>query len=278
MVYKWPARMAVAIITFTFVLALVPAPTSTAGNLLGGDDGTGERPDWGMQTVTLENGRKYFALMPSCAGARCNVPRQLFIFTHGVNGAEDVLNAKLRLTNSHNADPDAIFAFSVSKNGTKRFDAGANYCCTFVETNEVDYLVDVAEDIAAKTPVDQSQVGLFGLSNGGMLSERAICLRPDVFVAAASWAGTWTTQYEGCQHGTVSIEQWHGTNDTVAPIEGGMVTVDGHQFYLPPATELGTKITPESHFALHVIPGEDHVAPGWVIDEMIAFLNQAGAN
>ena len=273
---KWPVRVAVMVLVgFTSLLALAPTQ-ATIGDLLGG--GGGEKPSWGVQTVTLANGRKYFALMPSCGSVGCKTPRQVFIFTHGVGGPEDVLNAKTRLTSSHNKNPDAIFAYSVSRDATKRFDAGVNYCCTYVETNEVDYLISVLNDIAVKTPVDRTQVGLFGQSNGGMLSERAICLRPDVFAAAASWAGTWTTQYEGCQHGKVNIEQWHGDKDTVAPINGGMVTIDGHQFYVPPASELGTKLTPDSHFELHVIPGEDHVAPGWVMDEMVVWLNQAVAN
>lgn len=276
--FKWSTRSALLLIVIVGLVFTFGLTKANAALLGGGGTTATEKPSWGMKTVTIADGRKYHALMPSCGVTKCKMPRQLFIFTHGVGGPEDVVQAKLRLQSSQNINPNAIFAYSISKNATKRFDAGTKYCCTYVETNEIKYLTDIVNDIASKTPVDRTQVGLFGQSNGGMLSQRAACLRPDVFRAAASWAGTWTTEYEGCQHGTVNIEQWHGDKDTVAPINGGPVNIDGHPFYLPPAAELGTKLTPESHFELHVIPGEDHVAPGWVMDEMVAWLNNAVAN
>lgn len=230
---------------------------------------------WKTKLFTLPSGRTYYAMVPTCNPAPCTEPRQVMVFSHGLNGPETLYNATVKLNEFHTqGDPDAVFVYAVSKGGTKRFDARFDYCCTWVDTDEVQYLMDVTAHLAAQTPVDPAKVGLFGYSNGGMLTERAVCLRPDVFVAGASWAGTWkTSATETCMVGQVDIRQWHGEADTVAPINGGPVTVDGHTFILPSASALRGKILPESTFTLTRIPGEDHVPPGWVTRDMIAWLN-----
>ena len=270
---KWAVCMTAVMASVFVTLPIAPVHADAVSDLLAKATNSGENPSWGVKTVTLSSGRKYHVLLPICKGP-CQVPRQVFVYSHGASAAEDAPSATLRLRKLHDYDPNAIFAFSISKGDTRRFDAGSDYCCTWTDTRDVQYLVDVVDDIAARTPVLRDQVGLFGFSNGGMLSERAICLRPDKFAAAAAYAGTWTTQYEGCQYGTVSIEQWHGDKDVAVPLNGGCVKVQGHTVCVPPATELGTMITAESHFELHVLPGKDHSTPYVADQAMVAWLDQ----
>ena len=269
---KWAVCMT-AVMAGVFVTLPTASVHADAVSDLLKTNSTGENPSWGVKTVTLSSGRKYHVLLPICKGP-CQVQRQVIVYSHGASAAEDAPSATLRLRKLHDYDPNTIFAFSISKGDTKRFDVGVDYCCTWTDTNEVQYLVDVVNDIATRTPVLRDKVGLFGFSNGGMLSERAICLRPDEFAAAAAYAGTWTTQYEGCQHGTVNIEQWQGDKDTTVRLEGGCVKIQNHLVCVPPAWELGSKITPESHFALHVMPGKDHTTPYVADQAMVAWLDQ----
>lgn len=250
-------RFLTAVLITGFVM--LPLPSANA-----------ETPtSWSVQAITMESGRKFFALLPNC-GAPCVTPRQLVIFSHGAGAPEDVLNAGKTLKALRSYSPETVFAYSVSKGGTKKFDAGVDYCCTFVDTQEVEYLADVASRVAATTPI--SVVKLMGFSNGGMLSERAICWRPDLFHAAASWAGTWRTWAEGCTRGVVNMHQWHGTADTVVPIEGGTVYRFGRYITIPPATEMASKILPESSYLLTVIQGEDHTASGATTREMTQWV------
>lgn len=227
---------------------------------------------WGTKTVFMPSGRKFYYTYPTCGPDPCVEPRQLIIYTHGIGAPEDILSASKALGNLRNRDADAVLAFSVSKGGTKKFDAGVDYCCTWVDTQEVAYLTDMVAHVNARTPIDLERVGLFGLSNGGMLSERGICERPAAFAAAASWAGTWRT--ENCTAGPVTIRQWHGDQDTVAPLNGGVVTIAGHPVDVPPASRLGELVGPDSTFTLTVVPGEDHTIPNPVVDEMMAWLNE----
>lgn len=250
--------------------------TASVVALTGTDEQAAETTEtptsWGLKTVVMPGGRMFYYTLPNCGGLACVQPRQLMIYTHGIGAPEDVLAANSALAGLRRRDPDAVLAFSVSKNATRKFDAGVDYCCTWVDTQEVAYLTDVVAHVNARTPVDLERVHLIGLSNGGMLSERAICERPDVFDAAASWAGTWRT--ESCTLGPVRIRQWHGDQDPVAPIDGGVVTIAGHPVDVPPASRLGELVGPESTFTLTVVVGEDHTIPGYIIDDMVAWLNE----
>lgn len=222
---------------------------------------------WSVKTVTMESGRKYFVYLPND-----RVVRQLVIYSHGANAPEDVFQAGIKLKELHKHATNTVFAYSVSKGGTKKFDVGINYCCTWVDTQEVPYLIDVRNSVSALVPIDQSEVKVMGVSNGGMLSERAACVRPDVFSAAGSWAGTWESDPEGCRRGIVNIQQWHGTKDTTVPINGGTKYLWGKTIVVPPADEMYSKILPKSHYKLIPKQGEDHVASGEIIGEMTRWV------
>lgn len=202
--------------------------------------------------------------MPTCSPAgspECTAylrrERTVIFYLHGAGGPEDLETASGWLGGLHALSRDTIFVYAVSKDGTRRWDAG--FCCTQEPVDDVGYLARVVNNIDLTWPVDRQRVAALGLSNGGMLALRAICDRPDVLGAAVALAGT----YDGtCDAGRVRIGQWHGARDAVVPLNGGTVMVDGAQRTLPPIASLAQRMAPGSIYELRVLPNQAH-AMSW---------------
>lgn len=215
---------------------------------------------WSNVERTLPDGRTYFARLPECVpadAAECvdflARARSVVFFMHGAGGAEDAATASYWLSSLHSLGPDAIFVFGVSKDGVRRWDAGL--CCTVEPIDDVGYLTQVVDDIAASWSVDRARVGVEGLSNGGMLGLRAICERPDAFMAVAAVSAT----YDGpCDTARVRVGQWHGAADAAVPLNGGIVYVAGTRRTFPPVASLAQRMAAGSLFMLRVIPGRGH--------------------
>lgn len=87
--------------------------------------------------------------------------------------------------------------------------------------DDVTYLRDVVAHAATKTPIDLSRVYVWGFSNGGMMSARALCEAGDVFAAGASLAGPLAAQVAGACDSGFNLYHMHGTSDTTVPLFGG---------------------------------------------------------
>lgn len=218
---------------------------------------------WVTRERTMADGRTFFTRVPTCTpkGAACVEhlarPRALVVFLHAANGAEDRATATSWLAALHAIDRETIFAFAVSKDGTRRWDAGL--CCTTEAVDDVEYLGRLVTDVAADWAVDRDRVGAMGLSNGGMLALRVACERPDLYPTVVALAGV----YDGaCDEGQVQIGQWHGAVDPTVPLNGGQVTVLGERRTLPPVAAIAQRMTAGSVFELRVIPGRGH-AMSW---------------
>lgn len=230
-------------------------------------------PAWSVQKVTLGE-RVYFANLPSCQpvdAAACvsfmERPRQVVTWLHGARAFEDDATVVRFLTNARGRS-DHIWVYPVSKGGTRVWDAGV--CCTSEAVDETGYLVGVVEDIDRGYAVNRSRVAAIGQSNGGMLAEKVACERPDVFRAAASWAGSWGGE---CPAAGVQIAHWHGGADDVVPIGGGTRVILGRSVTFPPAYRLGTTMTAGSTFILHVKPTLGHVSNTSIGVEQVNWLN-----
>lgn len=254
---------ALLVATIASMLSVLVTPAAEATEVVTG---------WSVKYVTLASGRTFYVNSPDCSGGPCTTPRSLVIYTHGVGAPEDLASATQMLTGLRRVTPEVVYAYSVSAGGTKRFDAGINYCCTWRETYEVQYLTQLTFKVHEMVPLQRWGVKLMGSSNGGMLSQRAICIRPDLFVAAASWAGTWRTTYEGCTRGKVNIRQWHDPADPVVPFNGGVVTIFGRQVDVPPASAMGSVLLPGSQFVLTEVPGAGHTLYPSVAGDMARWL------
>lgn len=235
---------------------------------------------WEIREIGLASGRTFFARVPTCAPAgdpACQDwlgrPRSALLFVHGAGADEDLTKATKTLTYLGRLQRDSLLVYGVSAGGTKRWDAGT--CCTFSHVDDVGYLVSVVKELDSRFTVDRAQVGVMGSSNGGMLSLRAGCRRPDVFRAATSWAGTWSGT---CDDPGAHIAQWHGAVDPVVPVSGGQRTLWGHTISWPPATDLATQMAPGRTFPLTVLAGVGHPMPGYVHPWMISWMNQQYGN
>jgi poly(3-hydroxybutyrate) depolymerase len=259
----------VAVVAFAAGLSAAPSsppssPSSptTAPELV--EAGAAVTVTWSTKKRTLSDGRTFFVRVPACSPYRspgCREfrgrERALVIFLHGADGAEDAETAAGWLGGLHALSRDTIFAFGVSKNGTRRWDAG--FCCTANPVDDVGYLARVVNKVAGKWSVDRKRVGAIGLSNGGMLALRAICELPDKFAAATALAATYD---QGCDLGRVRVGQWHGGRDATVPLNGGTVTVDDEQRTLPPVASLAQRMASGSVYELHVLPNRAH-AMAW---------------
>jgi poly(3-hydroxybutyrate) depolymerase len=219
---------------------------------------------WTTKERALSDGRAFFVRVPTCSPYRSPGCRQfrskdraVVIFLHGANAAEDPQTATGWLGGLHALSRDTIFAFGVSKDGTRRWDAG--FCCTDNPVDDVGYLARVVNNIAGRWSVDRRRVGAMGLSNGGMLALRAICERPGTFAAAAALAATYD---HSCDAGRVRVGQWHGGRDTTVPLNGGTARVGDTERTLPPVASLAQRMAPGSSFELHVLPNRAH-AMAW---------------
>lgn len=219
-------------------------------------------PGWATQQFTLADGRTYFARVPVCAPAETpecrswlSTSRQLVVVGHGFGGGEtlDVARATLDIWASLRKSPDTLFAYLVSKDGTKAFNGGM--CCTFNDVDDVSYAADVVTDLARNASVNTARVGILGTSNGGMLALKAACERPDVFDAGSSFAGTFPGP---CAKAGVRISQLHGGADKYIPARGGTAYLAGHWFTVPPAVDLGATMAPGNVFPLTILAGVGH--------------------
>ncbi len=89
--------------------------------------------------------------------------------------------------------------------------------------DDVAFLRAVAEDAAARAPLDRARMLLSGFSGGGMMVWRIACDAPGIFAAYAPVAGLlWRPLPDRCSGGFRMLHT-HGWADDVVPLEGRTV-------------------------------------------------------
>ncbi|MEE2645489.1 MAG: PHB depolymerase family esterase, partial [Myxococcota bacterium] len=110
----------------------------------------------------------------------------------------------------------------------RQFWAATEACCDFGPLgsmdDDVDYLGALIEESAGVAAVDRAQVSLVGHSNGGYMSYRLACERPDLISRIAVLAGTDNGLEALCQpQAPISLLHIHGDEDpTVTYTPGGV--------------------------------------------------------
>ena len=266
MIRKFVTVLSVSMVSL-LVQVVAPVPA--------GAGATAVTTGWEVKEFIQDDGRTFFARVPTCVPATDQAcvdslaqPRQVILYSHGAGTAEHQNQATLALNNLAAIWPNAIYVYSVSKDATRRWDSGI--CCTYEKrVDDVGYLVKAVEQIDVDYGVKRSGVGLIGDSNGGMLSHKAACERPDVFRAASSFAGTYTGP---CDGKNVILAQWHGGADEVVPVNGGQYTIDGRTLTFPPAAAIATRMSVGSQFVLTVEPGLGHFPHWWIYWQELVWL------
>ena len=123
-----------------------------------------------------------------------------------------------------------LFSFMAMDFSCKSNGIGITRVVMWNETNE-DSLFDGQSDIAFLTSlgstlqenfqIDPSKIYVAGFSNGGFMTYSLICQEETIFKAAAVVAGLIDkTTFQNCTQRTTPVIHFHGTEDSMVPIEG----------------------------------------------------------
>ena len=123
----------------------------------------------------------------------------------------------------------------------ERFWNATDTCCGFgSNVDDVAYLTDLIDEIAARTRIDPARIYITGHSNGGFMSHRMACDRADRVTAIAAISGVTFADPARCAPtAPVTILQVHGTDDETIAFQGGVLRVPG----LPDASYPGAAET-----------------------------------
>ncbi len=122
-----------------------------------------------------------------------------------------------------------------------RFWNATDACCGFgSDVDDVAYLTDLIDQIAARTRIDPGRIYIAGHSNGGFMSHRMACDRAGKVTAIASVSGVTFADPARCApSASVAVLQVHGTDDETLDFRGGVLEVPD----IPDATYPGAAAT-----------------------------------
>jgi len=121
-----------------------------------------------------------------------------------------------------------------------RFWNATDACCNLAgaDVDDVAYLSALVAEVQRRYRVDPKRIFFVGHSNGGFMSYRMACERPDLIAAIASLAGATFAEAGVCHPSEpVSVLQVHGTADNVIPYDGGAIRDNA---FPSAATSVGT--------------------------------------
>lgn len=97
-----------------------------------------------------------------------------------------------------------------------------------IETDDVDYIVQLVAHLQKKHKLSAENTFLTGMSNGGEMCYLMACKHPEVFAATAPVAGTiFIESFESCTANPIPIFAIFGTNDAVTNYNGDLDNKDG---------------------------------------------------
>lgn len=98
-------------------------------------------------------------------------------------------------------------------------------------TDDVGFIVEIIEQLSEEYNIDRSRIFTSGISNGGFMSTRLACDRPDIFKGAAIVTASISEAYlPKCKPSTpISMIIFNGTEDELVPYDGGHVRVLGRR-------------------------------------------------
>jgi polyhydroxybutyrate depolymerase len=167
--------------------------------------------------------RNYLLRIPPQAAS--GKPLPLVLNFHGAGGNAE--NQKWYSKMDAAADRDGYIA--VYPNGTGGIGGrfltwNAGNCCgpaAALRTDDVGFALLVLEDVARRTPVDQSRIYATGLSNGSMMAYRLAAQASERIAAVAGVAGTMTLS-DFSPRLAVPVMHIHSIDDQRALFDGGL--------------------------------------------------------
>ena len=211
-----------------FVLALAVALVPGCDS--GSDGPLGPTPDPvpgpGDFTRTLLSGgieRTYVLHVPPGWTADADLP--LVLAFHGLLSTPAQLQAVSGLDDV--ADQSGVVvaypAAALGDWNTECLECGSD--AVVEEIDDVGYVSDLVDRLAADAGIDRRRVYAIGISNGALFVHHLACAAQGVVTAAASVAATLIApeHVPACGGAAVPIVFFHGSDDTFFPPEGGLV-------------------------------------------------------
>jgi len=207
-------------------IAPPPVPLAASGG------GLSHAPDVpsGVDAGTVAiGGRTAWLVAPENQPKGKALPLVLMLHAYGATGSIEEWFFRLRpLAESRGF-------FYLVPDGTPNAE-GKNYwnatdaCCappTFADggsaPNDVEYLRELASEVASRYDVDLKRVYVVGHSNGGFMAHRLACEHAEMFAAIVSVAGATFNDPGRCKPSApVAALQIHGTADATISMQGGM--------------------------------------------------------
>jgi polyhydroxybutyrate depolymerase len=162
----------------------------------------------GTRHLTV-GGRRYLLYVPP----HVRQPAPLVVFLGGIGTTAQNEVQVFRATATAKRD-HALVAYPAPIDGT--WNAGG--CCWGARHDDVKFLSDMRNAIAAMLPLDPARQVIIGFSNGGMMAYEAACADRH-WTAIVALGASLTTRCSPTH--AFSITNVNGTLDTVAPWNGG---------------------------------------------------------
>lgn len=199
---------------------------SVAAQTEGGACGTGAAVEAGSAAYQMEAGgltRSYRVYIPASYDGTQPVPLVLSLHGFASNPAQQ------EAFSNWDSVADAenfIVAYPAGTGTPLRWNSGL-----FSEqmgertgnpVDDVQFLADLIDHLAATYCIDPTRVYINGLSNGGGMSYRFACTMADRIAAMGGVAGAYNQIPGGCEPSQpVPVILFHGTADPIVPYEGG---------------------------------------------------------
>jgi len=107
---------------------------------------------------------------------------------------------------------------------------GVAYCASGAACaqgiDDIGYTDQLLDEVRAAIPVDPQRIYATGISNGGAMSHRLACERPDVLAAIAPVSGANQFADDGGACGQMAVLHIHGTKDPAWLFDGGEGGID----------------------------------------------------
>jgi polyhydroxybutyrate depolymerase len=167
--------------------------------------------------------REYELHVPSSYSGQ---PAALVVVLHGGGGRDDLV-AMIKELTRFNAKADAegflvLYPKAIENYWNDGREVG-RYRSHVENVDDVGFISELVDHVAARTAIDRGRVYATGASNGAMMAYRLACERPDRFVAVAAVAGNLPVGLPCRPTRPVSVLVMNGTEDPLMPWEGGEV-------------------------------------------------------
>ena len=182
-------------------------------------------------TTTFGGPRPVTLQVPTAYDHAAGIALPLVLVLHGYGASGALQAAYFGLDRLAEEEGFFLLAPDGTPSDEGRFWNATDACCNFAQSpiDDVAYLSGLVEEVVAEYDVDPQRIYVIGHSNGGFMSHRLACERPDLFAAAFSVAGAqWSVQNRCKPSSRISIVQAHGTSDATILFGGGAIGLAGY--------------------------------------------------